>query len=1179
MKANYKFNSNFLKEIINLYPQKNTNTKKKEFSKSLSEILTIPTKYKNNKINLKKNNAKINTNKLNLPLINSHNNNHIILLNNVFYSKTLDINKTISSNCFNSKKPLENKKYKNKIVFKKNKHSVNIYNIRLENEFQNIHNIRYYNLNLNLNSHSNNIINNADTNYSESYNKNINSIYMKNKRINIKEYNIFSPYKSSDKNLKFNNDKLNKLYEDKKLNVTLSLIQEKSKIKKNIKKLIFHNVFFKWKKYNFTKEDKLNIMNNYVKYLKLSIKSEIKNLVNVLKKNKNNVFEDKEIKNKVKRNKSSLISNNYPSFYYIINNINQNKKEINDDNKYYNKSVEIKNLKNNIINNFKRENYIIKNKKIVIKRNNNNTDTEKIDEVEEDESYIDKTISSNNFSNNNNNKSNYFSNIIKSRRNINNLENLYDNNLIKSQEGNIYFKTFQKSIVDNNKEEKINQINKNAFSMENFYFKDNMKNENNNYNSDFINDQIYINKNGKISNNYNDLKNNLQNNNKKEKEKNIEIIGIINHFIKENEKKNYRINNNTNDVNINNIINNNENIVDNDNITNNIVELENNNDNMTNNNCFLNSKITMDSINNKIQELKTPKIKKSKEKKEKNILFDIFSDYDNIINNKKELSVNINRKNIIKNIKEKNNISEIEIDNSYLNKTYPIIIVRPEFGKKEENKHMENKPYIELRRDSLNKNFYECQKKFKKRKSVDYIYIANDNNSNNNILEKKLSKMKFKRMNTLGLDSQKNLNLVIKINEKRPEIKNNKPIKKANNIKPKKIKNKNKYKNKNQNKKKTKKKKRNKINIENDKKEKEENDSNIKENADIIEKDNYENNNFQKNEFEQKKSNKKLYQYNKKLDFLENIPKKTREQIEKENEIHTKHKIEAFNYLMKNNINNLVKKKRKSCFFNLKKLNFKFKIKEKEKERNTPPSSLKRRRTKVLDSEKYLSKLLKKQLIMDNSYLFKKEQKTKIYKGYDDIIALIPEKEKKNIIIKEIKDKKQNIGKQNKNNIKNIRRKSITKIEEEKSKIEEESSSMISSKRSNKIIRRSKPKFPNLKKFMSKFMNNDDENKNDLRKEETEKEKREKLLMEKLYNFFGKIQKMKKSEDENEVNEFINEEIEKKGINERRQRFLRLNSFIDDINYLKNLDKLIKPKIKYLSPLCFSSPYSLFNKN
>ena len=103
-------------------------------------------------------------------------------------------------------------------------------------------------------------------------------------------------------------------------------------------------------------------------------------------------------------------------------------------------------------------------------------------------------------------------------------------------------------------------------------------------------------------------------------------------------------------------------------------------------------------------------------------------------------------------------------------------------------------------------------------------------------------------------------------------------------------------------------------------------------------------------------------------------------------------------------------------------------------------------------------------------------------------------------------------------------------------------------------------------------MDNDIESDKELLKEEDESEIRERKLMEKLYNFFEKIQKLKNSDNKSEVDDFITEELERNGFNERRQRILRLNNFIEDINYYREIDKLLKPKMKYLSPICFSYP-------
>ena len=710
--------------------------------------------------------------------------------------------------------------------------------------------------------------------------------------------------------------------------------------------------------------------------------------------------------------------------------------------------------------------------------------------------------------------------------------NIFDDNIK-------YYKTFQKNIIDDNKEV-IEEKIKNAFSMENFYFKDIIKDNKNNFD---INNQIFINKNGE-NNNFNNH----------EYLENIVINKVINENNKIINNKSEYFNNNINNININNKTNilNNNNI----NLTGNINNIHSSNNYMNDSNYSLNSKLIDDILLvKKNKKKKNNKLTKLQRKEIKNKSNNIFSDkYDLYLSNKRKYSLYLNKNDLLKKIKEKNNISLIEINNSNLNKTYPIIIKTTEDDKEKnykENIITENRPYIELRRDSINKNLYECNKKFKKRKSVDYIYIVNENYFIGTIIEKNLNKMKFKRLKTFGLDSQTNLNLVIKINEKSRKIINNSPNKKVKKLKSKK-----------------KNKKRKKGTKKNNKEKEEENNSNIIENTDRTYENKNGKNNLQRNIIKEKNS----YLFNKELDFLDS-PKKSKEQIEKEKEIQAKHKSEIFNYLMRNNINNLVKKKeKKNRFFNNKKIRFKFKN---EKERETPPSLERRKSMQVLNSEKYISRLLKKQLIFDNSYLFQNEEKPKIYKNYNDIITLIPEEEKKNIIIQEVKDQqKQN----NKNKSNNISKTAKNKVEEEINKCEE-TFPIISSPKRNKFKRKTKSKFSTRKELLNIFRNNDDDNKKGLQDEETEKEKKERLLMEKLYNFFDKIQKMKKSEDQNEVNEFINEEIEKKGINERRQRFLRLNSFIDDINYLRNLDKLIKPKIKYLSPLCFSYPHSSYNNN
>ena len=233
-----------------------------------------------------------------------------------------------------------------------------------------------------------------------------------------------------------------------------------------------------------------------------------------------------------------------------------------------------------------------------------------------------------------------------------------------------------------------------------------------------------------------------------------------------------------------------------------------------------------------------------------------------------------------------------------------------------------------------------------------------------------------------------------------------------------------------------------------------------------------------------------------------------------------------------------------------------------------------------------MSNLLKQQLKYDNINLVQNKEKPKIFKNINDGITVISEEERENIIVQKMKESNTiNISQNKKNNLNsnisesnNISKITLKKINEEVSNDEDEEtfSSFIYTK-TNKYIKRKKGKILVKKGILNKFLHSHDEKNNSNRKEESEQEMKEKMLMEKLNKFFGKIQKMKNSNDKKEVDDFINEEIEKRGIMERRQRFLRIKYFIDDINYIRNYDKYLKSKIKYLSPLCFSSP-SVFKK-
>ena len=475
-----------------------------------------------------------------------------------------------------------------------------------------------------------------------------------------------------------------------------------------------------------------------------------------------------------------------------------------------------------------------------------------------------------------------------------------------------------------------------------------------------------------------------------------------------------------------------------------------------------------------------------------------------------------------------------------------------------------NSKKIEISRNRLSDIFNAYKKNSKPRKSVDYIYIK-DVKTTNKILGVRFNKKLNSWCNKYNIIINRNL----RTKRYRKSIISSKG-KKKNKIQKNKKKSLSEEKEKSDN------------DNDNDKISEDENE-NIISNKDldniIIEKE--------KPKI-QVKSSKKLYQFNKELDFLNKIPTKTKEEIEKEEEIHKKHESQAIKFLIQNQKNNLTIKKEKrpkikfSFFIDKDKLkrirsNKKENEKEKDIENKSKAGRLtpKRRSLQIFNSETYLSKILKNQLVFDNSYLYRIEKKKKRYKEFDNILSLIPDEEKDNIIIHPNKDKN---NKKNKNRKENKSRKESRKnlnkgkIVEEDSNKEEDSFSSSKSEKLSRFKRRKKFKIVVRKNIISKLMDNDIESDKELLKEEDESEIRERKLMEKLYNFFEKIQKLKNSDNKSEVDDFITEELERNGFNERRQRILRLNNFIEDINYYREIDKLLKPKMKYLSPICFSYP-------
>ena len=512
------------KESNNLYSPNYLNKNKKPFPKSLSELLTIPNNIGSNanSIELKKNknNKILNTKKINLPKIETYFTNHILLLNNALNSQPEDTHKTLSG-FFSSKKPLESKQLKNKILLKKNKSNLNIYNIHLEKEIPTIFNIRYYNLNKikpkNINTFG------IDTNYLDNYNKNINLIYSKNKKKLVQEYNIYSPYKTR---FKFNNDTISNLYKNKDkedTDINRSINKEKSRIKKLIKKRIFHNVFFRWRKnYYYSFKDNKKTLNDYLEYLKLSIKNDIKILFKFLVENKKQKINQKENiqskpNNKFKRNKSSVFVGKSPSYNKIIDNIEQNKKDINN-------LIKINSLE---INKFRKNyNYFMQSPL------NYTNEIEKIEEAEENESYINSL----------NKKYNNFDltddklfNLIKSKNSFRNIDNLYkQRNIIKRNSNvNINVKEYSNNFIQqnypcNNQKEKIDKKVNTSFLVESFHNKFNNSNSNNiNKNNEINTNNMYYKTNidfNYIFNNNNDITNITNYNNLSSKTEDDKIL-------------------------------------------------------------------------------------------------------------------------------------------------------------------------------------------------------------------------------------------------------------------------------------------------------------------------------------------------------------------------------------------------------------------------------------------------------------------------------------------------------------------------------------------------------------------------------------------------------------------------------------------------------------------------------
>jgi len=1079
----------------------------------------------------------------------------------------------------------------------------------LKNEFQENYirpfNIKFYNLINNKKSFNSNL-NELYTNYLENYNKNIISIYMNNKSKEINEYNITSPEKTI---LNFKNEKIKNSYQIKPQNESKysSIIEEKKKIKKNIKKCIFHNVFFKWRKNYYSLEDYL--MNDYSDYLILLIKNDVKELCEFLKinssiiinKNNNkdekkssNIYEKKSGKKnlnkysnknknldengKLKRNKSSIISREFSSLYKIINNIEENKMNLSD-NMNFSNSFEIINFRN-LFYKFLKNEY----KKILKENNITSKEIEKIDEVDENDSYMHESDSKNSNVNELINRENkkVFNKLSKIKKKLKILNSNYEeeNNNIKADTENIddikflkYFEKNYSSLSNDNK--KVNRKigtnpsmfwNKDYHSSKNFNRNRNIHYANKNTSTISLKKNVIDNKKDNDKHKLKDKDKHLDNNNNNDNTEHNNIIHentIDLHKGKMKLKKIKKLRRLNTQLVYSNHHNNNFNLNYGKNLRRNSflsVYSETNsiyydNDNVNDNDNDIDNNILIKEKNkNNIEQKMRNKMKKKKKSK------------------------------FWKKIDNSNDKDEQNYENNF-NGIYQRIL------KSKKNKGNRKIGNILIRRNKLNYIFNSYKKNFKERKSVDYIYIKDDNNNNSNhnyFLENYfINRIRFNKRHKSWSNKNKkeiNNNLIKNIHYNH----SNKHIRsRGKNHGTVRIRDINKI---NKGRKKTKKKKNSEKNVSNYEKEKELKEEvskinveniNEKENNNNYNNNNNDNNYFNENIIKPTRSSKKVYQFNKDLDFLDKIPSKAKEELDKEEEIKKKHKEDARNIIMEKQRQNLVIKKEKRHRYSIiirKKLQI-YKPEKEKIESKTPPASPKKITTRVSNSETYLSNILKKQLIFNNSFLYNiKKKKSKIYKDIDGVLSLIPQEEKDNIIIQEIKDKnkyKKGINGKSNKDLGNLSSNKELNEEDESKEEDESSSSYIIN---NRIRRKRRNNIPSKKGAIYRFLHDYDEETVEKVKEEDEEEIKEKKLMQKLYNFFEKIQKLKNCEDKNEVDHFIKEELDRNGFNERRQRILRLNSFMDDINYYRDIEKLIKPKIKYLSPISFSSSSSK-NKN
>ena len=207
----------------------------------------------------------------------------------------------------------------------------------------------------------------------------------------------------------------------------------------------------------------------------------------------------------------------------------------------------------------------------------------------------------------------------------------------------------------------------------------------------------------------------------------------------------------------------------------------------------------------------------------------------------------------------------------------------------------------------------------------------------------------------------------------------------------------------------------------------------------------------------------------------------------------------------------------------------------------------------IFDNLKTKFKQKKKKLIYNNSYLFKDN-----HSDYDEQNKFIIKKEIQEILNKEynemIKTKKEEIMKEKKR--KNREFYLAKKVPFKKRTI-----------RRNNIVR-----------LTDELINDDLLNKNNIDKEALKRElEKEKERDKKIYEFFGKIQNLKKykrnSLDEVKLNQFLDQQIEEKLKNKTHQR---LYNFLEEFNLnrlrAKNINFSLNKRIGYVSPIIFTSP-------